>query len=209
MATYLLLHGAGGDSWHWHLVAPLLRQRGHDVVAPDLPTGDASANLDAYVDAAVGALGDRGDVTVVAQSLSGFVAPVVAARRPVAALVLVNAMIPLPGETAGEWWSATGHVFPDPFDEVEIFLHDVPRDVRAAAAAHAHPQADRVFADPLPLDAWPDVPTRAVVCREDRFFTAEFQTRVLRDRLGLEPELLDSGHCPALSRPEALVELLA
>jgi hypothetical protein len=30
MATYVLIHGAGSDSWYWHLVTPLLRAHGHD-----------------------------------------------------------------------------------------------------------------------------------------------------------------------------------
>ena len=35
-ATYVLLPGAGGEAWYWHLVAPILRAEGHEVVAPDL-----------------------------------------------------------------------------------------------------------------------------------------------------------------------------
>ena len=43
--------------------------RGHDVVAPDLPSDDDSAGLSEYADAVVGAIGDRTDLIVVAQSL--------------------------------------------------------------------------------------------------------------------------------------------
>ena len=53
MATFVLLHGAGSDPWYWHLVAPELRDRGHDVVTPDLPVDDDTAGLPDYVDAAV------------------------------------------------------------------------------------------------------------------------------------------------------------
>ncbi len=38
MATFVLIPGAGSDSWHWHLVGPELEARGHDVVAVDLPS---------------------------------------------------------------------------------------------------------------------------------------------------------------------------
>ena len=49
MATYVLIHGAGGsDSWYWHLVAPRLRSLGHDVVAPDLPCDDEGAGWGQY-----------------------------------------------------------------------------------------------------------------------------------------------------------------
>ena len=78
MATYVLIHGAGSDSWYWHLVAPELRARGHDVVAPDLPCEDDSAGLSEYADVVVDDIGDRTDLVVVAQSLAGFTAPLVA-----------------------------------------------------------------------------------------------------------------------------------
>ena len=68
MAVYVLLHGAGSDSWYWHLVAPELRARGHDVVAPDLPCDDDSAGFAEYADAVVDAIGDRRDLVLVAQS---------------------------------------------------------------------------------------------------------------------------------------------
>ncbi|MGI8687174.1 MAG: alpha/beta fold hydrolase [Thermomicrobiales bacterium] len=37
MSTYLLIHGGWHGAWCWDKVAPLLRQAGHTVIAPDLP----------------------------------------------------------------------------------------------------------------------------------------------------------------------------
>jgi pimeloyl-ACP methyl ester carboxylesterase len=39
VATFALIHGGGGSAWDWHLVAPELRERGHEPVAVDLPCG--------------------------------------------------------------------------------------------------------------------------------------------------------------------------
>ena len=61
-----------------------------------------------YADAAVDAIGDRADVILVAASMGGFTAPIVCTRRRVDLLVLLNAMIPVPGETFNAWWSNTG-----------------------------------------------------------------------------------------------------
>ena len=108
MAVYVLLHGAGSDSRYWHLVAPELRARGHDVVAPDLPCDDDSAGLAEYADAVVDAIGDRRDLVLVAQSMAGFTAPLVCVPVPVRLLVLVAAMVPVPGESPGDWWANTG-----------------------------------------------------------------------------------------------------
>jgi pimeloyl-ACP methyl ester carboxylesterase len=53
MATFVLIHGAGDSAFYWHLLAPELRVRGHDVVAPDLPCEDDSAGLAKYADTVV------------------------------------------------------------------------------------------------------------------------------------------------------------
>jgi pimeloyl-ACP methyl ester carboxylesterase len=210
VATFVLLPGAGSDSWYWHLVVPDLEVAGHDVVAVDLPVTDDTASFTDYADCAVAAIGDRHDVVLVAQSLAGFVAPLVCERVPVDLMILVAAMVPRPGETGGEWWGNTGHATalgPDASDDpVELFLHDVPADVARESEQHVFPQSEGVFAAPWPLDAWPDVPTRFLLCRDDRFFPPAFLRPVVRERLGIEPDEMDGGHTPALSHPHELAE---
>ncbi|HEX4819335.1 MAG TPA: alpha/beta hydrolase [Acidimicrobiales bacterium] len=208
MSTYVLIHGAGSDAWYWHLVAPQLEARGHDVVAVDLPCDDDTAGFEQYADVVVKAAASHDDIVLVAQSLGGFTAPLVCERLDVELLVLVAAMVPRPGEPAGEWWANTGHVFPEPFDPEVVFLHDVPADVAAASIAHVRDQSGAPFAAPWPLEQWPDVPTRFLLCRDDRFFPADFQRRVVRERLGFEPDEMRGGHLPALAHPNELVERL-
>ncbi|MGH3028508.1 MAG: alpha/beta fold hydrolase, partial [Gaiellaceae bacterium] len=134
MATFALIHGGGGSAWDWHLVVPELRELGHDPVAVDLPCEDESAGWREYADAVVDAVGERQDVIVVGHSLGGFTAPLVTARVPVSGLVLVAAMVPRPGETGSEWWSASGYEaavkgtdMPD--DEVELFYNRTPPEL--------------------------------------------------------------------------------
>jgi Alpha/beta hydrolase family len=110
MASFILIPGAGGMSWYWHRVVPLILAMGHEAIAIDLPGEDKRAGLAAYADIAVRAMEGRSDIVLVAQSLAGFTAPLVCARSPVRMLVFVNAMIPRPRETAGAWWDATGAV---------------------------------------------------------------------------------------------------
>jgi pimeloyl-ACP methyl ester carboxylesterase len=222
MATFVLIHGAGGDSWYWHLVVPELRARGHEVVAVDLPCEDDSAGLTEYADAVVEAIGDRTDLVLVAQSMAGFTAPLVCERMPVDLMVLLAAMVPAPGESPGDWWDNTGWEQArreqnqrngrDPGAEVDViadFLHDVPPDVGADAMARGERrQSGTPFEKPWPLAAWPDVPTRVLICRDDRFFPAGFMRRVARERLGITPDEMDGGHVPALSRPRDLVDRL-
>ena len=218
MATYVLIHGAG-DASYWHRVVPELRALGHDVVAPELPSDD-EAGLTGYTDAVVSAIGDRTDLIVVAQSLGGFTGPLVCDRVPVRLLVMLAAMVPVPGETAGDWWGNTGaeqarlekaerEGRPPEFDLMTTFFHDVPPEIVAEATSREQrAESAAMWTQPWPLDAWPDVPTRFLLCREDRFFPAPFMRRVVRERLGITPDEMDGGHLPALSRPKDLIDRL-
>lgn len=58
------------------------------------------------------------------------------------------------------------------------------------------------------MAAWPEVPTRFVLCRQDRVLPPDFLRGVVRERLGIEPEEIDGSHCVALSRPAALADVL-
>ena len=220
MATFALIHGAGDVGWYWHLVQAELRARGHDSVAPDLPCDHDAADLSDYADAVVRAIGDRIDVVVVGQSYGGFTAPLVADRIDARALILVAGMVPAPGETPADWWDNTGYRQAvaqqsrrdggltgsnDPF---VAFFHDVPRALAEQALRNERSESHAAYHQPWPLAAWPDVPTRFVLCTEDRFFPAAFLRDVVSTRLGLTPVEIDAGHCAALSSPTELTDLL-
>jgi len=219
--TYVLIPGAGGGAWYWRRVDAELRRRGHDVVAVDLPADDDAAGLREYTDAVVDAAGHRTGLVLVAQSMAGFTAPLVCERLPVSLLVLLNAMIPSPGETPGDWWDNTGQgqarrekderdgrPTDADLDLVAYFLHDLPQEVVDEAWAHARRQSDTPFGQPWPLEAWPNVPTRVLIGRDDRFFPADFQRRVALERLGITPYEMPGGHLVALYHPAELADRL-
>jgi pimeloyl-ACP methyl ester carboxylesterase len=220
--TYALIPGAGGSAWFWHRVVPLLSGGGDDVIAIDLPADDDSADLDTYADVVCQAVsGTSSPLIVVGQSMGAFTAPMVAERVPTAEIILVNPMVPRAGEAPGQWWEATGQeqarieyfkrigLDRTDFDPIEDFFHDVPEAVRHEAFSQPEPQqSDTPFEQPWPLPGWPDVPTRVVVGSDDRLFPLEFQRRVVRERLGLDVEVIPGGHLVSLSQPEALAARL-
>jgi pimeloyl-ACP methyl ester carboxylesterase len=222
--TFVLVPGAGGDTWFWHRLVAELESRGHRALPVELPAADESAGLAAYADTVVSAveaaaIGDRSPVVLVAQSMGGLTAPLVCDRVPVELLVLLNGMVPRPGETGGEWWTVTGQSeaaatylrglgLPAELDDDGTYFHDVPADVVAAAKEQPLVQSGRPFEDPWPLERWPDVPTRVVAGREDRLFPLEFQRRVAAERLGLDVDEVPGGHLVALSRPVELADRL-
>jgi pimeloyl-ACP methyl ester carboxylesterase len=219
--SFVLVPGAGGNAGFWQRVEPLLQRAGCHSVPVTLPNWSGATFSD-HADAIVAAAGAPDEVTLVAQSMGAFAAPLTCDRLPASELVLLNAMIPAPGETAGEWWSNTGQAEamrsndlregrdPDAgFDAQTHFLHDLPPDVLALLMSSGEEEpADSLFETRFPLTRWPDVPTSVLAGRDDRFFPYEFQHRLARDRLGLEVEPLPGGHLLALSQPEALAARL-
>lgn len=88
-------------------------------------------------------------------------------------------------------------------------MHDVPQDVVEEAFARGErDQSGTPFTRPWPLPAWPDVPTRVLIASRDRLFPVGFQRRLARERLGVTPEEIDTGHLPALVDPEEPVRRL-
>jgi pimeloyl-ACP methyl ester carboxylesterase len=217
--TFVLIPGAGGTAWYWHRVVPLLQEAGHEAIAVDLPGDDPAAGLPEYARLATSAIEDRSNVVLVAQSLGGFTAALVAAKVPLDSLIFVNAMIPAPGETPGQWWDNTGWArargaaaekggYGTEFDLAVYFLHDVPPEIAAAGEPHQRPEAGIVFESACDFSDWPSIPIRAAAGADDRFFPVGFQQALARDRLGIETDILPGGHLIALSQPARLASYL-
>ena len=233
MATFVLIHGAGDTGWYWHLAAAELRSRGHQTIAPDLPCDNATASLDDYAGAvaeaakaagaaeAAEAAAGRPGLVIVGQSYGAFTATLAASRLPARLLVLLAGMIPAPGESPAQWWGNTGCRAAveeqarldggktgndDPF--VSSY-NGVPRPLAEEALRRGgRGESTVVWDTPWPLDAWPDVPTRFILCKDDRSFPAPFMRRLARQRLGIAADEVPGCHCVALSHPGELAGLL-
>ncbi|HEX4305159.1 MAG TPA: alpha/beta hydrolase [Solirubrobacterales bacterium] len=222
--TFVLIPGAGADPRVYGATIAALRDLGHDGIAPPLPLDEATATPSDHADAIVAALPDPppAPLVVVGQSLGAYSATIAAACLRPSRLILLAPMIPALGESAGDWWEGTGHGeaiapltqrlgSPSEWDEeamAEVFYHDVDPAALAASAEYEGVPSRGLFEEPLPLAAWPDVPTTVLAPREDRMFPLEFQRRVARERLGVEVEEMDGGHLPFLSRPRDLAARL-
>jgi pimeloyl-ACP methyl ester carboxylesterase len=219
MTSAVLIPGAGGLAWYWHLVERDLQDRGYDAFAVDL-AASGRTGLPAHADAVVDAIAGRTDVALIAQSMGAFTAPLVWQRVPMRLVVFVNAMIPRPGETPGEWWgnvdsegartaAAARDGYSPEFDLTTYFMHDVPAALAVEMQARATSQLDERFDDVCTFDTWPQIPIHVVAGRDDRFFPLELQQRIARERLGVDPVTVPGGHLAALSHPDDLAGVLA
>ena len=218
MPTFVLIPGAGGSAWVWSRVTRLLVEAGHEAIAVDLPGDDVRAGLERYTQLVVDAIGARSDVVLVAGSLGGFTAPLVCERVPVRELVLVNAMIPDPGETARDWWAHTGALEAQadaartggygPFDVETYFLHDVDAEIAAEGQPYQRSEADIAFESACDFTAWPAIGIRVLAGEDDRFFPVGLQRRVARERLGVEVDVIPGGHLLPLVQPRLVADYL-
>ena len=225
MTTFVLVHGAWHGAWCWDRLVPELSKRGHDSVVMDLPAEDGTATLVDYAAVVLEAAAHvTDDAVVVGHSLGALTAPVVAARRPAKALVLLCGVTP--NLTGKPWEDAPPMDRPGAYDGLETRPDGASawRDVESAvaalyaqcdpadaawAAARLRPQnSTGVWASPYPLDAWPDVATHAICCTGDNAITAEFVSATCKQRIGIDAIEIPGDHSPFLRDPAGLADLL-
>jgi pimeloyl-ACP methyl ester carboxylesterase len=229
MTTFALLHGAWHGAWSWHLVVEELTRRGHRAVAVDFPTEDPAAGGAACAEVVVGALrGADDDVTVVAHSMGGLVAPIVAERRPVRRIVFVAGLLPLVGQRWDDQVAAAGRgeiILPglgrgqidhgdgstswgDADRAIARFYPDAPPDLAREAAGRLRRQHWTVMREVTPLSGWPDIDYSSIVCADDGVVNPSWSRQAFRDRFQVQAIELPGDHSPFLSRPADLVDLL-
>lgn len=220
MTTFLLIPGGGADPSCWRFVVAELADRGHRGIAVDLPCEDDAANLHTYVEAVAAQHAQQRDdherPVVVAHSFGGFTGALACTRVDASAMVYVSAMIPRPGERPDDWWAATGWKNAqraaaisggyDPDDTNALFYNGVDAAVIADEVERVQSETPSMF--PWPAADLPQIPTRFVLFRDDRFFPEPFMRRVVAERLGVEPDVIPGGHMAMLSHPVELVDQL-
>jgi len=238
MATFLLIHGSFHGAWCWQRFAPLLTERGHRVVTPNLPgSGDDPASLEhaglrSYATRIASHIDEiSGPVILVGHSMGGIVASQVAEWRAdrLTAVVYICGLLLRSGETLATFLdahadlgiedlvlanmevSADGRLatFPQAM-AAEVFYNCCAAPDAAWAASRLRPQATRVYADRLALteERFGTVRKFYVEALQDRAVSPLYQRR-MTERTPCEVVYsLDTDHSPFLSQPAPLRDLL-
>lgn len=220
MAVFCLVHGSTQNSSGWDLLARELEHRGHESIAVDLPANEPDASGTRYAQAIAAALdASPSPPLIVAHSVSGLFLPLVPSYAPVSRLVFLAAVIPEIGKSALQLLQENADMLcrdwigKDPTKDdavaLEFLFHDcVPHVASWALTTRRLMFARQALSEVSPLDRWPETPSSYILCRDDRTLNAEWWRRAVPDRLGATAIELPGGHCPHVSRPGALADVL-
>jgi len=229
MQSVVLIHGAFTGGWIWRRVLPLLRREGFEVHAPTLTGfGERSHLLSRETGPAL-TMQDltnfvfhenlRGFVAL-GHSLGGAAALALAERMPerVRGVVLLDGLVPAPGESAAEAGglpframiqagSEGGLVRPWPLPAFGIHREDD----KAWFSSLLCPTPAAFFKDPflrhgLPADAATDRLYLRCAAQSSSLLDAQAERAA---KMGFTRQEMDTGHCPMVSAPFALSETLA
>jgi len=227
MTDFVLIHGAYQGAWIWKFVAERLRASGHNVIAPTL---DGCAERAAHLRPGVTTethgeeiakllyFHDLKDAVLVGTSSGGMVMACAAeqARERVARVVFADALALLDGErildiVKSPTTTVDTPVARGPSRQVayERLLADLGPGLRAWAADRmtVHPAA--VYNQPVKLKSFWDQKWDADVLYCSRAPNpGEAHNRRAADKLKARWHVIDTGHYPMLSTPDALARII-
>jgi pimeloyl-ACP methyl ester carboxylesterase len=218
VATFCLIHGAWHEPSCWDELTPRLKERGNQVVVPDLPLQDPEAGFDERIRPALEAVdGVDGPLVIVGHSQGTAYSTLVAAAKPDALLVhlcpRLGGFEPPPGAPAmfrqGIPFPATRPDGLSVWDEdvaIRALYGRVPPPRAGMLAGRLRPMA--MPEEEYPLDRPPGNRAMLIYASEDELFEPAWERFMAGEVLGVEPIEIPGGHFPMAEDPEALAELL-
>jgi pimeloyl-ACP methyl ester carboxylesterase len=214
----VLIHSTGQGAAGWARVVQALADRGQTAHAVELPSDPDLLAAD-YAELIRRQAGAVAAPVVLAHSGAGPLLPAAARALRARHQVWLAAWVPDPEATFVE---DTGRHLQAAFNP--DWIGKDPTEDDAVAAAFLYHDGDDatlewalstrrlflplgVYGERLPLT--PEIPSTYIVAAHDRTIRPEWQRRMARERLNVEPTEIPSGHCPNVSQPARLGELLA
>jgi pimeloyl-ACP methyl ester carboxylesterase len=214
--TIAFAHGIWADGSCFNKVMAPLVADGYDVIASQHSMDTAQGDIDTCI-----ATFNRvdGPIVLVGHSYGGTVITGAGVDERVAALVYICALACDETETSESLQAkfpttdvfqridvADGRVWMRP-DGIECFCGDLPVAEQKLIWATAAPPAATLFAEKVPGVAWKERPSWYIVGANDRSVHPELE-RFVAKRMGADTTELQSSHCPMLSQPDRVVEVI-
>ncbi|MFD8388293.1 alpha/beta fold hydrolase [Streptomyces sp. NPDC059680] len=223
--TIVLVHGAFADASSWNGVIERLERRGYTVMAPANPLRGLYSDS-AYIASVLKSI--KGPVVLVGHSYGGAVISTAAAGNPeVRSLVYISAQMPDVGESgmslAARFPSALASATTSvPYrtgkasgtdlylkrDKVyPLFAACLPRSRANLLGVTQRPAATTAFSQTAKVAAWKDIPSWALVSRQDMTINPD-QERFQARRAKSHTVEINSCHVSLIAHPDAVADLI-
>lgn len=220
----VLVHGTTQSPCGWQRLVEALHARGHRAHLVDLPCDQPDLAGSDYAAVAQRQTGGQlsGSPVVVGHSGAGVVLPEIGAALGARHLVWLAAAVPdFEGGTSlrdaitsagpsmfnDEWLTLREPPTTDLLAATYFLFHDCTFDsLRWAVSTLRLFYPDTAYREGPSVA--PSVPSTFVLPTQDRTLRPEWMRSVARRQLQIEPVEIDAGHCPHVSRPESLAEII-
>jgi pimeloyl-ACP methyl ester carboxylesterase len=216
VSDVVLLHSTGQGAAGWERVVRALAERGQAAHAVELPSDPdlLAADYAGLIGRQIGAAAP----VVLAHSGAGPLLPATARALQARHQVWLAAWVPDPGMSFVEDTHLHARaafnpdwIGKDPTEDDAVAASFLYHDGDGATLAWAL-STRRLFL-PLGVDGErlslaPEIPSTYIVAAHDRTIRPEWQRRMARERLGVEPVEIPTGHCPNVSQPDRLAEII-
>ncbi len=216
----MLVHGAWADGSCWSKVILLLKAKGFNVTAAQIPLTSLTDDI-AVTRRLLSA--QTGPTVLVGHSYGGAVITGAAAAMPqVRALVYITAFGLDEGESLdslskqGPPSAGSAAIEPDKHGFLWInrekfhksFAADVTDDEAAVMAAVQRPLSFAAFTEAEGVPAWKSIPSWFLVCTDDQMIPPPAQ-EFLAKRMNATVRSVASSHAPFMSRPQEVADIIA
>jgi pimeloyl-ACP methyl ester carboxylesterase len=214
--SIVFCHGIWADGSCYNKLVPALQADGHEVIS-------AQYGLDTNVEDVAATVRTLGRVSspaiLVGHSYGGAVITAAGTDDRVVGLVYIAALGPDETETSegeqakfpvtpafGQIEIADGRVWLKP-SGIGCFCGDLPEEEQKVVWATAYPPAATLFSHNAPGVAWKTKPSWYIVANNDQAVSPELE-RFAAKRMGATTYDIDSSHCPMLSRPDYVLDVI-
>ena len=219
MSSFILIHSTGEAPTCWQRLSTALESYGHRTHPVDLPVDRPELLAADYADIMRKQVGHIAEPIVLAHSGSGTLLPAASKALKARHRVWLAAWVPnshasfmeevraSPTEIFNPEWIGKDAT-KDTSVAINFIYHDCDQETIDWALTTRRlfmPQA--VYNQRIALDE--EIPSSYIVASHDRTIRPDWQRRMARERLHIEPLEIATGHCPHISAPEQFAKLLA
>ncbi|HEX4684439.1 MAG TPA: alpha/beta hydrolase [Gemmatimonadaceae bacterium] len=214
----VLVHGAFADGSSYAKVISLLMAQGYNVTAVQNPLSSLSDDVAAAKRAIAR---QNGPVVLVGHSWGGMSISEAGNDPKVAGLVYIAALVPEEGQTANDVTKnypttpglaeakpdADGYLWLTRKGIDEDFVPDLPPAERTIVYVTQGPWNSKATTDKATTPAWKTKPSWFIVGAHDRMLPPDYE-RAIAARIKARTTVLNSGHVPMLSQPQAVAAVI-